>query len=517
MLAAAFLALNQTRRVQKSRVRKKRQENDSVRNFGRQIAVVATAAVPWMTGTAVNPCLRAAYLAKLERFRVTLVVPWLAPAHQKLVFPDGLSFQLPEDQEHCIRAWVQKRAGFWPSFKVAFYAARYDQRLLGIFPVGDLTKYIPDAEADIAVLEEPEHLTWFHHGQRWSSKFQHVVGVLHTNYRELTKRNAGWAGPPLCCLSHTINFLACAIHCHRIIKLSDAVQSLPRQVTSCVHGVAPGFLEASARPDASKGEAFTKGAYCLGKVVWGKGWEELIALLAAHKRAHPDEPVIVDGYGDGAALDWVRKKAAKRGVEIQFFSKRDHLHASLQAYQIFINASTSDVVATTSLEALALGKWLLCAKHPCNAFPARFRNCLTHTCPQEFSANLKHAQSHPPHPLSDTELRDLGWEAATERLLEAAEVPAREWPSSVATAGNAALWSVWNTITGIEAVRIISCAGANTRHTPRHVTDYDPEGGLGQESVRQAVSSLLPRWRFSVSLGQVTFGGSSGSDPFCTL
>lgn len=37
----------------------------------------------------------------------------------------------------------------------------------------------------------------------------------------------------------------------QIIKLSDAVQSLPRQVTSCVHGVAPGFLEASARPDAS--------------------------------------------------------------------------------------------------------------------------------------------------------------------------------------------------------------------------------------------------------------------------
>lgn len=50
--------------------------------------------------------------------------------------------------------------------------------------------------------------------------------------------------------------------------------------------------------------------------------------------------------------------------------------------------------------------------------------------------------------------RDLGWEAATERLLEAAEVPAREWPSSVATAGNAALWSVWNTITGA-----VACSG----------------------------------------------------------
>ena len=46
------------------------------------------------------------------------MVPWLAPVHQALVFPDGLSFELPEEQEHCIRSWVQKRAGFWPTFKV---------------------------------------------------------------------------------------------------------------------------------------------------------------------------------------------------------------------------------------------------------------------------------------------------------------------------------------------------------------------------------------------------------------
>ena len=47
---------------------------------------------------------------------------------------------------------------------------------------------------------------------------------------------------------------------------------------------------------------FTKGAYCLGKVVWGKGWEELLTLLVAHKRSHPDDPVVVDAYGDGEAL-----------------------------------------------------------------------------------------------------------------------------------------------------------------------------------------------------------------------
>ena len=57
--------------------------------------------------------------------------------------------------------------------------------------------------------------------------------------------------------------------CLQIVKLSDAVQEMPRSVTQFVHGVPGSFLavgEAKAKPPADGGPRFTKGAYFIGKV-----------------------------------------------------------------------------------------------------------------------------------------------------------------------------------------------------------------------------------------------------------
>ena len=73
--------------------------------------------------------------------------------------------------------------------------------------------------------------------------------------------------------------------------------------------------------------------------------------------------------------------------------------------QVFVNASTSDVVATTSMEALAMGKWLICAHHPCNTFLSSFTNCLVYHSPEEFSEHLQHALRVEPAVMSPAERR----------------------------------------------------------------------------------------------------------------
>lgn len=69
-------------------------------------------------------------------------------------------------------------------------------------------------QADVAILEEPEHLNWYHHGRRWTDKFAHVVGIIHTNYLDYAQREDG--GQLKAKALGLANQAICRMHCHKV-------------------------------------------------------------------------------------------------------------------------------------------------------------------------------------------------------------------------------------------------------------------------------------------------------------
>lgn len=434
-----------------------------LRSGPRDIVIVTTAALPWMTGTAVNPLLRAVYLAEAGH-SVSLMVPWLeSPEDQRRVFPAGTQFATRDDQAQVILKWARDQVPD-VALRVRFYEGVYSEDFGSILPLGDITALFGDDEPrDVCVLEEPEHLTWFHTGRRWTNLFRFCVGVVHTNYLEYAK-NYGVFGLQRALFLSFLNKWVCRSYCHRVIKLSDAVQPLPHSVTCNVHGVRDRFIDigravatkaeaaaaaaaaaaapttttttaaashpqpeeahVQARPHPQPQPVFERGAYFLGKMLWAKGYLQLMELLEAH-HARTDERLRLDLFGAGPDLDAVRSRVrstyALSRIDVHGVVL-DHACEYIQKYKVYVNPSESDVVCTATAEALAMGKFVVCLEHPSNEFFATFPNCLVYRTPEEFSSLLAYALANNPAPLTSYDAHRLSWAAATERFYDAARV-----------------------------------------------------------------------------------------------
>ena len=111
--------------------------------------------------------------------------------------------------------------------------------------------------------------------------------------------------------------------------MSAATQNLPRSSVCNVHGVNPQFLSIGKRlAEADSDEPkFTKGAYYLGKMIWGKGYRELVDLFAQNKEVLGN--INMDLFGSGEDSDAVKAEAQNFGLAFYFYQGRDHADSSL--------------------------------------------------------------------------------------------------------------------------------------------------------------------------------------------
>ena len=410
----------------------------------KRIWIVTTAALPWMTGTAVNPLLRAAYMTKGRKEAggsVTLMLPWLErQKDQESVYGKDRVFGSPEEQEAFIRTWLRDTANLPEAseeLRIDWYTSWQNKIENSLYSMGDITALIPEEEVDICILEEPEHLNWYRApGDSWTSKFDHVVGIIHTNYFVYAQEQpAAFIRAPAMRL---LCSWMCRAHCHRVIKLSGTLgQFAPeKELVENVHGVRFSFLDAGqkvkkrlelpsgASDDPIFGANAEPSVYFIGKMLWSKGLGSLMELLK-YAEESAGTKVHVDMYGGGPDKDSAEARAKSLKVDMEFHGPIDHAELA-DTHKLFINPSTSEVLCTTVAEALAMGKFVLVPSHPSNDFFAQFPNCLTYTNKEEFVGNLYYALTHSPEPLTKEDSHALSWEAATERLEAAATIPVKE-------------------------------------------------------------------------------------------
>ena len=114
-------------------------------------------------------------------------------------------------------------------------------------------------------------------------------------------------------------------------------------------------------------------------------------------------------------------------VPARFLGTLDHaIIRDILDHKIFLNLSDTEVLCTTTAEALAMGKFVIIPSHPSNDFFLAFPNCLAFSSPEECVEKIKWALRNEPEPLSGIHRKMLTWEGANERLFEAAAVTTAE-------------------------------------------------------------------------------------------
>ncbi len=386
------------------------------------ISIITTAALPWFTGTSINPLLRAAYLSRSHP--VEIIFPECVNRSEitrtDLVNKhdiERLSYEYL-DRSLSPHSWCREQ------LSIRFYDTLYQPISNSLYPRSSITEY-PFA-GDVVILEDPLQLMATHTLMpdfksllRPSLKARHklVIGINHTNifYFIPTVSNHYWQQQ---LWRHGLEFTGASLfnhHCDLIINLSPILPHLHRHCyIENVNGVHEKFFQRTETPLIDN--------YFAGKLAPMKNVHVLLAWAVKHK-------ISVHLYGQMMTFsdhlpDSLKQKYSSILAEAAQHFQSPYIHChdqtdspeqDLNGYKTLINPSLSEVLCTTTAEALAMGKFVVLPEHPSNTFFKPFKNALFYRNEAEAIALIRSTERTKPQ--KDPALPTLMWSQANERLL----------------------------------------------------------------------------------------------------
>lgn len=362
----------------------------------KKVTIITTASIPWFTGTAINPLYRAITLSKIG-FRVTLYIPYVTVSEQKHIF--GKSFYTQNE----LREYIVNFTPGAVNIEICFYNAkcRLDGGKPSLFPSERIDKLL--TYTDNIILEEPEHLLWFKPLQNFKSKSKNVLGIIHTNYLFYI-RNSGYN-----VIANLVKYYSKVLlkwKCSKVVHLSSVTEEIfPNDNIFPLNGVRREFfIRKNEQNDQN-------GIYTYGKVIFEKGFKELIDLMSFCGYDRP-----INCYGNGYDKEKIIEYASHKNIRIIFYDEVDKPYVAFNEYKIFINTSVSEVLCTSTAEAVAMGKGVIIPKHASNELFYRYNNVFAYGNMIEFKKILKEVENLNLK-IDNIKLRALSWGAVTRKYL----------------------------------------------------------------------------------------------------
>lgn len=285
--------------------------------------------------------------------KTALAMPWLDRTSQIRLWGKE-RFKTPQEQED----WIRQEAlhmGVPPLPDIFFFRGVFSKATFSIFVTSDPYQAVPKSR--YYVVEEPEHMGWLPCiTPRRKLDTEKVLGIVMTNFGYYIRRPKR---PDRALFAAIVEWR----HKKLMRKYSDVIAPLSPAIDldgldhPVIHQQVTGVLDRfKSVPPVTQAQ---KSVYFMGRLVWDKAVD--VVIESAQRLEIP-----MDIYGEGPDQKAMEKQAQAIKAPVTFMGPSFSPWLDIEPYRVFFNPSLSEVLCTTTAEALVAGRHVVIPACPAN-------------------------------------------------------------------------------------------------------------------------------------------------------